>query len=347
MYDAPYPQVWFTYGPQTKEDSTLRDLIAAGATGARLTFSYGTPELQIERANQIRTISRNLGKDLFLVADLQGEKCRFARLDEIKDIPVTKGERLLLTDQVSNLNSVPRCIKVQTASYFKIMSPGDVIIEGDGALLLSVVEVMPNGIICAPESDGVIHPGRGIVVRSKSFHPESLTAKDLADFSAIRSSKMFDAIAISFVADTEPIERLRSGMREACLPLIAKIETAEGLGNITSIVNAADAIMAGRGDLALAMPWEELPAAVHTIATTSHIANKPWILATQLVEGLERFSFPTRAEICDLAHWIDEGAHGVMLSYETAFGPRPVDSVSCVQKIVERYKKTVACQKHQ
>ena len=57
------------------------------------------------------------------------------------------------------------------------------------------------------------------------------------------------------------------------------------------------------------------------------------------MEGLERFVFPTRAEICDLARWIEMGAYGAMLSYETAFGPRPVDAVRCVRSIVDSYRK--------
>ena len=91
------------------------------------------------------------------------------------------------------------------------------------------------------------------------------------------------------------------------------------------------------GDLAITMPWIELPASMDSISHVSRETQTPWIVATQIAEGLERFVFPTRAEICDLAHWIQTGAAGAMVSYETAFGPKPVESVEFMRSIMKRY----------
>jgi pyruvate kinase len=67
--------------------------------------------------------------------------------------------------------------------------------------------------------------------------------------------------------------------------------------------------------------------------------GKPWIMATQIVEGLERFVIPTRAEICDITHWVNEGVSAIMLSYETAFGPKPIEAVGCVKQIIDAVKR--------
>jgi pyruvate kinase len=109
------------------------------------------------------------------------------------------------------------------------------------------------------------------------------------------------------------------------------------LAQINAIAKSADVIMAARGDLALFLPWVELYVAVQKVSDAAEAQMCPWILATQLVEGLERFAFPTRAEICDLAHWITKGAWGAMLSFETAFGSRPIEAVKCVRAIIDRY----------
>lgn len=339
MTSLSYPQVWFTYGPQTKEDSTLAGLFNAGATGVRLTFSYGTPELQLERAAQVRRIAKQERKQVFIVADLQGEKCRIAMIPGHDEIRVRKGDTVtLLRSQSASLT--PLRLSLQLPQYVETLSPGDIILEGDGALWLKVLEVAEDGAHCEFGVDGVVHPGRGIIVQNEKFSPRSLTEKDLCDLRAIAQSEAFDAVAVSFVARAEDIQQVREFTTQCNrnLSIVAKIETQLGIDNLDQILAATDLLMAARGDLALSRPWIELPDAVSLIAAKAKQANKPWILATQIAEGLERFAFPTRAEICDLAHWIALGAHGVMLSYETAFGPRPVDAIHCAREIVDRYR---------
>jgi len=145
-------------------------------------------------------------------------------------------------------------------------------------------------------------------------------------------------VAVSFVSGPSDINKVRQLLSKSSLEVIAKIETGPGLSEINDIAAIADGLLAARGDLALSMPWEDLFSAVETISAAASRHGRPWILATQLVEGLERFAFPTRAEICDLAHWTKVGAFGAMLSYETAFGPRPVEAVACVRRVMQRYR---------
>ena len=60
---ATYPQVWFTYGPNTQGDRTVHELIEAGVVSlAFFTFSYGNIELQRARAQQVRRIGQELGQ---------------------------------------------------------------------------------------------------------------------------------------------------------------------------------------------------------------------------------------------------------------------------------------------
>lgn len=340
MWQPEYPQLWFTYGPQTTEDHVISQLLNSGATGVRLTFSYGTPELQADRARQLRRVAATAGTKLFIVADLQGEKCRFSKVEGVDEIEVRKGKPFLLTGGETELAGPLLHLQVQIPSYLDELEPGDVVIEGDGALLITVLERRADGVLCEPEADGVLHPGRGIVLRKPSFRPTPMTEKDKSDLVAAAASNLFDAVALSFIGDPADVRQARELLNHGnyAPSLIAKIETHLGIEQINDIAREADALMAARGDLALTMPWVDLYAAVNKISRAARENNTPWIVATQLAEGLERFVFPTRAEICDLAHWISEGAFGAMLSYETAFGPRPVDSVKAVRDIVDRYR---------
>jgi pyruvate kinase len=95
--------------------------------------------------------------------------------------------------------------------------------------------------------------------------------------------------------------------------------------------------MAARGDLGLALHWVDLPGAVDDIADTANHLGKPWVLATQVFEGMAEFVMPTRAEICDLAHWLRRGCSAVLLSRETVFGPRPVPVVEATRDMIFRW----------
>lgn len=340
MLTLNYPEVWFTYGPQTKEDSTIRELIKAGATGARLTFSFGTPDLQVERARQLRSAADDLGRQFLIVADLQGEKCRFSKIENVDEIAVRTDTPFLIVAGASDLTSNPVAIAVQIPEYIETLEAGDVIVEGDGALIIRVIEKTSLGALCAPETDGVLHPGRGLLVQKRDFRPKSMVAKDRTDLVAVIDSDVFDGVAVSFVASADDVNQAKGIMRGAGteLPIISKIETQKGVDLIDEIANVSDAVMIARGDLALTAPWIDLYSNVVKVSQSAKRHNVPWILATQIAEGLEHFEFPTRAEICDLAHWVSEGADAVMLSFETAFGRRPIGAIRAVRDVFDRYK---------
>lgn len=336
-----YPELWFTYGPHTDDAEKILKIMEAGATGVRLTFSYGTAELQIDRARRLRVLSSEARKELFIVADLQGGKSRIATVPGVEEFRINKGSPVLFTGKDSDSQSTPVKIPLQDPSHLSSMKKGDVLVEGDGSLILKVVERKEEAVSCVADGSGIIRPGRGFVMQKPGYKPAALTPKDAEDLEAAVKSSLFDAVAISFVGTADDVMRAKElcAKHGKVLPVIAKIETQLGIDNIGEIAAAADMLMAARGDLALTSPWEELPLAVSKISAAAKKHGKPWILATQLAEGLERFSMPTRAEICDLAHWISEGAYGAMLSYETAFGPKPVEAVEAVRKIIDRYKK--------
>ncbi|NEQ48513.1 MAG: hypothetical protein F6K11_00005 [Leptolyngbya sp. SIO3F4] len=162
----------------------------------------------------------------------------------------------------------------------------------------------------------------------------------MKDLEHILEFPAYDAIALSFVSSENDIKRVRQMSRSynRDIDIIAKIETLAGVENINRICQYADFVMAARGDLALAIPWVELPSAMRQISSSAKLNSTPWILATQIMEGLERFTMPTRAEICDLAHWLMKGSSGILLSYETCFGAKPVEAVVCAKKLLNRWR---------
>lgn len=330
------PELWITYGPSVDESDVLRKVIAAGVDGIRLTFSYGDAKLQCERAALVKATAASAGRGVRVVADLQGEKCRIAKIGDLDQVEVAADRPVEFTAAGTAVTEGEIRLPLQRPEQVALFAVGDVVIAGDGEMMLDVGEVGPDAVRCLPRADGLLRPGRGLAIQGSNFTPSSMTSKDRADLRALLGSADFDAVALSFVSGKEALDEARDVIGEPRgLEIVAKIETAKGVAQARPISADADAVMAARGDLALSMPWTGLADGVESIAEAAREQGKPWILATQVVESMERFHLPSRAEICDLSHWLAAGAAAVMLSRETAFGERPVESVAAVAELID------------
>ncbi|MDP1624837.1 MAG: pyruvate kinase [bacterium] len=156
--------------------------------------------------------------------------------------------------------------------------------------------------------------------------------------------KNVDYIALSFIGSAQDVDDARAALTKlgGTQKLIAKIERAEALADIDSIVESADAVMVARGDLGTNIPIETLPFAQAKIIAVANAAGKPVITATEMLLSMKEKSFPTRAEVTDVANAILQGSDAVMLSEETSVGKYPVEAVAMMEKIVneaERHMK--------
>jgi pyruvate kinase len=118
------------------------------------------------------------------------------------------------------------------------------------------------------------------------------------------------------------------------LPIVAKIETREAAEGAVAIVREADGVMVARGDLGLQCEARDVPRLQKEILRAAARAGKPAIVATQMLDSMERSWEPRRPEASDVFNAVLDHADAVMLSGETSVGVYPVRAVEVLREIV-------------
>lgn len=323
-----------TIGPASGNEKMLSKIIKAGVNVARLNFSHGDHKMHEEMLNLVRHASKKTGISVAVIQDLAGPKIRTG--DHGGTIFLRRGSTIILTTKQYEGDAAK--LHVNYKNLPKEVKKGDNILLDDGKKKLQVVSVQGSEIKCKVLAGGEIAGRRGVNVPGVSLKISSLTEKDKKDvLFGIKNNVEF--IALSFVRQASDIKQLRSVIEKARgvgIGIIAKIETQDAIKNIDGIIREADGIMIARGDLAVEVPPEDVPALQKRIIKKCNRAGKPVIVATQMLESMIQTPVPTRAEVSDVANSILDGADAVMLSAETAMGSYPVETVKMMSDVAKK-----------
>jgi len=325
-----------TVGPASRNEKTLMAMVEAGVDVFRLNFSHSTHEEHGESIKMIEKINKKLGKNVAVLADLQGPKIR---LGELKDGPfeLKKGDEVIFTTQ--KVKGTAKKLYLSYESFAEDARVGDRMLIDDGKIEMQVVKLLNSKEVVAKTIyGGMINPRKGVNLPNTNISLPSLTEKDIKDLEFILTQPNISWIALSFVRQYNDVIKLR-GMLEFKshdARIIAKIEKPEAIKDIDNIVKVADAIMVARGDLGVEVPVENVPSLQKMIVRKCLAISKPVIIATQLMESMIHNPSPTRAEVTDVSNAILEGADAVMLSGETAVGKYPAKVIETMQRIIMR-----------
>lgn len=322
-----------TLGPATDSYETIYKMIEAGVNGFRLNFSHGTHEERDRQIPWIRKASKEIGKPVAILQDLQGPKIRLGELDGT--VPVKKDEEWqLVFGQPSD--PANKKVAVQYDLTTKVKT-GERLYIFDGKVRTTVTNVADKAITIKIENDGVLMQKKGLNLPDTDFGGDILTEKDLKniEFGATRD---IDYVALSFVQTADDIENLRQILLShgSTAQIIAKIETKAAIAeeNLEKIVVVSDGIMVARGDLAVEVSPEVVPIAQRQILGLCQKHGKLSIVATQMMASMVENAEPTRAEVSDVANAVITGADCVMLSDETANGKYPLETIAAMKRVI-------------
>ena len=240
---------------------------------------------------------------------------------------------LTVDDIVGDQNKV----SITYAGLVEDVEAGKVILIDDGLIELKVLRKTEKDIVCEVINGGELGEKKGVNVPNVSVRLPAITEKDRDDI-RFGVEQGIDFIAASFVRNAECVLEIKAFLKELnapFIPIIAKIENAEGIKNIDEIIRAADGIMVARGDLGVEIPAEEVPYLQKMLIQKCNSNFKTVITATQMLDSMIRNPRPTRAEVTDVANAVYDGTDAVMLSGETAQGKYPLEALQMMVHIIE------------
>lgn len=329
-----FTKITSSIGPKCEDRETLTKMIQAGVNVCRLNFSHDTGDVQGKKIDLIREISAELNMPVAIMIDLQGPKHRIGNFATEDKYPLTVGQKFTFDNDSTPGDSTR--VQLPDADVMKSLNVGDRILLNDGKIEMTVDSVAAGKVVATVVRGTEIWSRRGFNLPDTEIATSVLTAKDRADLE-YALTKNPDWVAISFVQKPEDVAEVRDFIvahTSHPVKIIAKIERPNAVERITEIAAAADGIMIARGDLAVEVPFEKLPAISRHIIRECRKMNKPVIMATQMLGTMVNNEFPTRAEITDVANTAYLRADSTMTSEETTIGINPVNVINTMNKIL-------------
>jgi pyruvate kinase len=331
-----------TIGPASSTPEILLQMMQAGLDVVRMNFSHGTADDHRQRAQYVRDAAKQCGREVAIMADLQGPKIRVGKFENGK-IMLEAGNSFIL-DARCELGSDERC-GLDYKDLPRDLRVGDVLLLNDGLIVLDVKRVIGEEIHTTVKVGGELSNNKGINRQGGGLTAPALTEKDMEDIKTAMSLGA-DFVAVSFPKNATDMEMARQLANIAGAPygikpkMIAKIERAEAIPALQGILDASDGIMVARGDLAVEVGNAAVPALQKRMIRMARESNKFVITATQMMESMIYAPVPTRAEVSDVANAVLDGTDAVMLSAETAAGKYPVTTIETMAAICVEAEKS-------
>ncbi|MGD9563623.1 MAG: pyruvate kinase [Pyrinomonadaceae bacterium] len=327
-----------TLGPASNTQEKIEAMLDAGVSAVRINMSHGTHEEHTATIANARAAATKLKRALSILVDLSGPKIRTRSLTNGDPVELRAGELFTITTR--DIEGNEKEVSTNFGHLPEVVEPGAKILIDDGAIELSVVSETETDVVSRVVVGGWLKERKGINLPKTKLPIPSMTEKDHADLVWAMGQNV-DYIALSFVRKAEDcrevkdlIKKLNTRSMGRAL-LVAKIEMAEAIENLDSIIAETDGVMVARGDLGVETSVELVPVYQKRIIEKAVANDRFVITATQMLQSMIENPSPTRAEASDVANAVWDGSDAVMLSAETATGDYPIESVSTMARIID------------
>ncbi|KAJ0466261.1 putative pyruvate kinase [Helianthus annuus] len=249
-----------TIGPSTDTKEMIWKLAEAGMNVARLNMSHGDHASHQKVIDLVKEYNAQ-SKDN-VIAIMLDTKAGFGPEVRSGDLPqpvnLASGQEFTFT--IKRGVGTADCVSVNYDDFVNDVEAGDMLLVDGGMMSLLVKSKTEDSVKCEVVDGGELKSRRHLNVRGKSATLPSITEKDWDDIK-FGVDNQVDFYAVSFVKDAEVIHELKNYLKScgADIQVIPKIESADSIPNLHSIITASDGAMVARGDLGAELPIEEVP----------------------------------------------------------------------------------------
>mmetsp|Transcript_104145 Transcript_104145/g.145032 ORF Transcript_104145/g.145032 Transcript_104145/m.145032 type:complete len:468 (-) Transcript_104145:90-1493(-) len=337
-----------TIGPKSWDPEVLVKLMKAGMNVIRCNMSHGDHEEQsmklanLEKAYELAPEFKGKMK---ILMDTRGPEIRtgtFEVYNSKKELKAGQDFKLVTDYEKKGDENM---VAITYSQLPKSVKKGQRILVQDGTVILIVEECGEDYVMCKVVNDCKLGEKKNVNVPGVKVEIPVVGEREIKDIEDWAVPNNADYIALSFVQSADDVKECRKHFNGKDIKVISKIENVEGLKNFEEILAESDGIMVARGDLGMEIPMEKVWMAQKMMLKKTKAAGKYAVCATEMLASMEDKPFPTRAESCDVANAILDGADAVMLSSESAMGKFPVETVNTMRRIVEEAEHALVSEK--
>ncbi len=319
------PEIICTINTKTITPELLNSFMHEGMTIARINMSH-TSLKQLHNFYITLDIASMFGDKVKVMIDLPGPELRIKGIK--KSLNIKSRQKLNI-----HFNEVDNGLYLSREIDTKSVREGTRVFLQDGQAQAMIIEVNKSFFTISIYDAVKLRANPHISLVNTKTHRNFLSESDKE---IITESLKYspDYYALSFVESKEDIDEVKQLLKDKQVNILSKFETAYSLHNAEEIINNSDYVYIARGDLGVEVSLEKLPSIQKDLSKLCNSLNKPFFVATQMLESMVENPLPTRAEISDIGNAVFDGASGLTLSDETAIGKHPIQAIKWMKKII-------------
>ncbi|WP_294371995.1 pyruvate kinase [uncultured Clostridium sp.] len=337
-----------TVGPTVKDRTALKGIVDNGVNALRFNFAHGSDN----EFFGFLQMAREIKDDVNIILDISGTKIRISNKFQYI-YKVYNNEEVIFCgeDQYEKIRADLKDIRIKIfplniKSNILCRNDFDKISIKDNTMIFQITSKEKNLIRARAVKGGIIRKGKGCNIKDFDRSMLSISKKDRkAIIWGIKNN--VDIICQSFVESREDVMAIKQFIsahknENTHIKIWAKIETLKGVDNVDEIIDEADGVVIGRGDLIPETSIEDTPVyEERIIEKVSKIENKDIIIATHLFNSMKLGKMPYLSEVESVYNFIRKGVTGFLLAGETSVGKAPIKTVQFLRKLVSKYEMNI------
>lgn len=212
-------------------------------------MSHGDHASHRKTIKLIRECSDELGVLCAILLDTKGPEIRTGLLQNHQEVELEMGQQFIIsTDQ--NLIGNNHIVSVSWSNITKAMKMGDKLLIDDGLIELVVILVETHQLVTIVLNTGKLGEKKGVNLPGIKIDLPAVTEKDKEDI-RFGIAEGIDFLGMSFIRTASAVLEIREMLGTSGIQIFSKIESQEGLDNMSSICEVSDGLTIARGDLGI------------------------------------------------------------------------------------------------